>query len=346
MSNPGVVLLAESIIDGQVFKIEDNIGEAIHIHWGNSRIDLTIKEFVRLVNICKDIVEKMVDVNGFSFDLYDAIFLSQRCSELIKLEKIEFADVNISDMLMDQHDEEGLRTYVPLNEGRVSKAINGDVSELCNWKQNNYYGFDNITRLEDIQKIIRTNGYEPQIYGSYIVLDGITNVVIDGCHRTSVIYDEQGNVAVGVAKWFYKNEDRDAQTIIKDYIYDYNIQFEKRINTINLKKKLVKCLLEHELVGKRVLLKGAGVHSVELLKIIDRNILNIVGIQDNRLMQKTWNDIPVMAKEEISKEKVDVILISSYYYREEMTEEMRYYQNIDIYDIYENGINNEFFSAE
>lgn len=344
MSNPGVVLLAESIIDGQVFKIEDNIGEAIHIHWGNSRIDLTIKEFVSLVKICKNIVEKMVDVDGFSFDLYDAIFLSQRCSELINLEKIEFSDVKISDMLMDQHDEKGFRTYVPLKEGRVSKAINGDVSELINWKQINYYGLDNISRLEDIQKKIKSNGYDPQVHGSYIVLDGTANVVIDGCHRTSVLYDEQGDVEVRVAKWFYKNEERDAQTIIRDYMDSYNDQIEKCINTINNKKKLVKCLLEHELVGKRVLLKGAGVHSIELLKIIDRNVVNIVGIQDNKLMQGNWNDIPVMAKSEISKENVDVILISSYHYRQEMKEEMSCYQKIDIYDIYDNGINNEFFS--
>lgn len=345
MSNPGVVLLAESIIDGQVFKIEDNIGEAIHIHWGNSRIDLTIKEFVSLVKICKNIVEKMVDVDGFSFDLYDAIFLSQRCNELINLEKIEFSDVKISDMLMDQHDDKGIRTYVPLNEGRVSRAINGDVSELINWKQINYYGYDNISRLEDIQKKIKSNGYEPQVHGSYIVLDGTTNVVIDGCHRTSVLYDEQGDVEVRVAKWFYKNEERDAQTIIRDYMDSYNDQIEKCINTINNKKKLVKCLLEHELVGKRVLLKGAGVHSIELLKIIDRNVVNIVGIQDNKLVQENWNDIPVMAKSEISKENVDIILISSYYYRQEMTEEMSCYQDIDIYDIYENGINSEFFST-
>lgn len=344
MSNPGVVLLAESIIDGQVFKIEDNIGEAIHIHWGNSRIDLTIKEFVSLVKICKNIVEKMVDVDGFSFDLYDAIFLSQRCNELINLEKIEFADVKISDMLMDQHDEKGFRNYVPLKEGRVSKAINGDVSELINWKQINYYGFDNISRLEDIQKKIKTNGYEPQIHGSYIVLDGATNVVVDGCHRTSLIYSEQGDVGVSVAKWFYKNEERDAQTIIKGYMHNYNQQIEKRINKIKNRKKLVKYLLEYELVGKKVLLKGAGVHSVELLKIIDRNVVNIVGIQDNKLIQKYWNDIPVIAKSEISKENVDVILISSYHYRQEMKEEMSCFQNIDIYDIYDNGINSEFFS--
>lgn len=344
MSNPGVISLTESIINGQLFKIEDNIGEAIHVHWGNFRIDLSISEFVQLVDVCRKIVEKMIDVDGFSFELYDAIFLSQRCSELIDLKKIEFKEVYISDMLIDQHDELGVRSYVGIKDSRVSKAIRGDFSELNRWKQVNYYGYDNISRLEDIQEKIRGNGYNPSHCGTYIVLNGLTNIVIDGCHRTSCIYENQGDVKLCVAKWYYKNDDRDVQTTINDSLQKHNEQIEKNAVMVSNKKKLTQYLLQCELRGKRVLLKGAGLHSEELLKIVDKSIINIVGIQDNRLTQKYWHDIPVISKENICNNNIDVILISSYYYRKEMTEEMSCYQDIDIYDIYEKGINTEFFS--
>jgi len=35
---------------GDLLKIEDNIGESIHIHYRNVRIDLTISEFVKLAD--------------------------------------------------------------------------------------------------------------------------------------------------------------------------------------------------------------------------------------------------------------------------------------------------------
>jgi hypothetical protein len=45
MSNPGVLMLSETLINGKSFRIEDNIGEAIHIHFGDIRLDMTIREF-------------------------------------------------------------------------------------------------------------------------------------------------------------------------------------------------------------------------------------------------------------------------------------------------------------
>ena len=56
MSNPGVIFLNTSkvyvdrIICGDRLWIEDNIGEAIHIHYRNMRFDFTIEEFLQLAN--------------------------------------------------------------------------------------------------------------------------------------------------------------------------------------------------------------------------------------------------------------------------------------------------------
>ena len=53
MSNPGVINLFSIFKKTGIinrFQVEDNIGESIHIHINNFRIDLTIDEFYKLVN--------------------------------------------------------------------------------------------------------------------------------------------------------------------------------------------------------------------------------------------------------------------------------------------------------
>ena len=51
MSNPAVLSLAslEAVGDvGYRFEIEDNIGEAVHIHYKEIRLDLTVQEFYEI----------------------------------------------------------------------------------------------------------------------------------------------------------------------------------------------------------------------------------------------------------------------------------------------------------
>lgn len=349
MSNPGVVLLASGTVGGQSFRIEDNIGEAIHIHWGNIRIDLSIKEFFDLAISCKDIIEKMINIDNFSFDLFDAIFLTQNCSSMINLDKLVFEDINVSDLLTDQYDDKGHRSYININESRVSKAIQGDLSIVNSWKQVNYFGDDNISRVNTIYNSIREHGYHPKSKGTYVVLHGPTNIVIDGCHRSSCVLNVYGNINIPIIRWYKKNESQNPEILENDIITNYN-NYVDEINEkirmrINRKKKFTKYLLEKDLYGKRILLKGAGLHSEELLKILDKNTVDIVGVQDNNIKQNCWNGFPVIKKEDISSKYIDVILISSYLYQKEMIEEMKCYRDIEIYNIYENGIDEEFFST-
>ena len=62
MSNPGVInLFSKYKWTGVIkrFQVEDNIGESIHIHINNFRIDLTIKEFYKLVDSMKESCKKL-----------------------------------------------------------------------------------------------------------------------------------------------------------------------------------------------------------------------------------------------------------------------------------------------
>lgn len=61
MSNPGVIVLASLKKPFPYrFEVEDNIGEAIHIHFQDMRIDLTVKEFLDITDKLQQILDNMV----------------------------------------------------------------------------------------------------------------------------------------------------------------------------------------------------------------------------------------------------------------------------------------------
>ncbi len=83
MSNPGVKVLANTKINGMTFCIEDNIGEAMHIHWGNIRLDLTIKEFLELSDKIGQCMNEMVDRNDFDVNAWEPDKLYENAKYLI-----------------------------------------------------------------------------------------------------------------------------------------------------------------------------------------------------------------------------------------------------------------------
>ena len=61
--NAGVVTLATDHLNGTIMNnrldIEDNIGEGIHIHYKNFRMDFTIKDFIKFAQACEESLTKL-----------------------------------------------------------------------------------------------------------------------------------------------------------------------------------------------------------------------------------------------------------------------------------------------
>lgn len=114
---------------------------------------------------------------------------------------------------------------------------------------------------------------------------------------------------------------------------------EKR--RIDFQKEYTRFILKNDLTGKRIVLKGAGKHTEELLKLI--NDLNI--IVEGIIARERFVDLKLLDDDMIRRINPDYIFISSYFYRFEMIEEVkRKYPNIPIYDLYEHGMEREFFT--
>lgn len=129
------------------------------------------------------------------------------------------------------------------------------------------------------------------------------------------------------------------QNELKSYI-DKQIQVERsererdRQNIRVLKTALYKKYLMEQVVNKEIAIKGAGVHTKELLKILDSRVIvkYIISNSNKEKMQ-----FPILSNCESEEIDVDLILISSFKYREEMKKDLLLCSKkvVDIYEIME-----------
>lgn len=209
MSNPGVLLLASLAPVGADyrFEIEDNIGEAIHIHYKDVRLDLTVNEFYKLAAQVPAMIDAVVGVDGFSCLDYDAVNLVGLAACLPDLIKVTEDELYLEDLLIDTYDENGKEILAPLSKSRVYKALMGNSSENDVRKQVNYYNAETATLYENKDRVsynlrqIQMHGYPEG--NERIILFNDSNRIFDGQHRAACLYYLNGNVKVPVRRlWF------------------------------------------------------------------------------------------------------------------------------------------------
>ena len=71
MSNPSVCFLSFAIIDGVNFRIEDNLGEAIHIHIGKLRKALSIEDYFLFAESVMRATKELFQIRGIELENLD-----------------------------------------------------------------------------------------------------------------------------------------------------------------------------------------------------------------------------------------------------------------------------------
>lgn len=205
MSNPGVIYLAQcETRNGVSFRVEDNIGESIHLHYGEIRIDITIQGLLDIAETMNDALDQLLEVPGFSSKDYDPVFLHDIAHCLIDLERVDKATIKLNDILVQTVGIFGLPVVRRLKHSRVVKALGGNDSELNRYKQENLRGQSNKVRVDEIHSSIKKNGYP--FKDQYIVLFNNQNMIRDGQHRAACLYYlEGGELTVPVIRLQFKN---------------------------------------------------------------------------------------------------------------------------------------------
>lgn len=215
MSNPAVlklVSLTETLEDFPYrFDIEDNIGEAIHIHYKDFRIDLTIKQFYDLAESVEKIIEKLIVVDGFSCGKFDKVNLVGLSGLLPYLKEIREEKIKLDDLEVFSEDDDGKPCIKKLENSRVVLALNGNSFENDMREQINYYSNKssfvqtNSQRLDYNLDYIKKYGYPSN--DERIILFNNSNVIRDGGHRAGILYYLYGkDYEVDIRRLFFDEE--------------------------------------------------------------------------------------------------------------------------------------------
>ncbi|MCF6775586.1 hypothetical protein L3V83_03250 [Thiotrichales bacterium 19X7-9] len=192
MSNPAVITLDGNYSRKGKFKrfvIEDNIGESLHLHIDNMRIDFTINEYLEFANMIRSSLKNLDFLKGINFENIDVHFLKESAYLLDKLIKIDIETVNLNELKCIVHSHYSssfnLMKLLPIKEIPAYKYLQGDKTAFLNYDQYNYYHMNNEARLLGLLDSIRQDGY-PKDERYIITFDG-QNIIRDGQHRAAVL---------------------------------------------------------------------------------------------------------------------------------------------------------------
>lgn len=124
MSNPGVITLTEKEISAnKSFRVEDNLGEAVHFHYNDIRIDLTLKELLYIGTVCDETIYDLVKAKNFNLDAFDGDFLNEYSQCLMELERVENAQVSLDSLYYQTKNFLHLPVRRKLTAARAEKII-------------------------------------------------------------------------------------------------------------------------------------------------------------------------------------------------------------------------------
>ncbi len=213
MINPAVISLAslqkfKNLYFPYRFEIEDNIGEAIHIHFKDIRLDLTVKEFEDFSAECARILENLIDCKDFKASDFDPMLLTTISKDLPRIERIEKREVFLEEILVDTFDDKGGKIFAPIYESRVYKALRGHKSENEAHFQTNYISPLSMGECSNDERIsfnlsqIKKFGYP---HDNELIGIDHKNRIWDGQHRAACLYYLYGNIKVPVRTIYFSD---------------------------------------------------------------------------------------------------------------------------------------------
>lgn len=217
MSNPAVQTLAYDKIGNWEVTLEDNVGESIHLHLNEIRLDMSIDGFKELSANIPDIVDQIVGVDGFHTIDYDPAFLYTIMPTLLELEKVEICKVRLSDIKIKCGKSIHGIKYKPLSQSKDYLALKGQKYQSKVVSEYNHIGQSDDDRLNVIFNSIKENGYPFQ--GKRIVFFNRSNAIRDGQHRAACLFYEKGDIEIEAIRLHFANE---------KYDYEYNNKYAYR----------------------------------------------------------------------------------------------------------------------
>lgn len=185
MSNPGVYTLSRHTMKGNDFRVEDNIGEAIHLHYEEFRIDLSVRDFYDISDSFAEAANNLINIDGFRIEMLNPVFFSQIADKLADLKGVEIIEVKLKELKVGTF-LCGIPVIRSIKNSRVVKALKGKTKELERYEQENIISQTNMDRLNSNFSSVKEKGYPYN--GEYIVIYNGQKFIHDGQHRAGSLY--------------------------------------------------------------------------------------------------------------------------------------------------------------
>lgn len=188
MSNPSVCFLASTQVGGMHFGIEDNLGEAIHIHFGRFRLALTIEEFFVLAKGIMEAARQLFRMRGFELESFDAEAL--KGDWLRSYGNIVFVQtdhVKLDSLYMKESyvKNRAIKRIIPLCESGYIKVLRGDKSDIGYYEEPGRMEPSRKQKLDYIREKIESEGYP---WEEKRILADQEGYIYDGVKRASCLY--------------------------------------------------------------------------------------------------------------------------------------------------------------
>lgn len=188
MSNPSVCFLSFAIIDGVNFRIEDNLGEAIHIHIGKLRIALSIEDYFLFAESVMRATKELFQIRGIELENLDMESLKGEwlpCYDKIKAVKVENVELESLYMKESYIKNRAIKRIIPLRESGYVKVLGGDRSDIEYYEEPGKLQPSRKQKLDFIRQLIVEKGYP---WDENLILVNQEGYIYDGIKRASCLY--------------------------------------------------------------------------------------------------------------------------------------------------------------
>ena len=162
MSNPGVLTLTKKQLSARKnFRVEDNLGESVHFHYNDIRVDLTMKELLSIADQCDAAIYDLIPTKDFKVEDFDGDFLNDYSQCLIDLEEVERIRVPVQKLYEQDKGFLGLPVVRHLRKGKREAGSKGYDLVLFNNSPVIMYGMprDGDVTVSAIRLMFRNGKY-------------------------------------------------------------------------------------------------------------------------------------------------------------------------------------------
>lgn len=224
MSNPAICYLARTELNGISFRVEDNLGEAVHIHYADIRINMTISEFMKFSDCVIKAVQELFNLRKLDWKMFDIESLKEEwASNYMHITSAYYSEVMLDSLYMKESyvKKRSIKRMIPVKESGYINFLNDCSDDSSYYNDPGVFEPSRGEKARYIEKKINELGYP---YNDGRILIDNEGYILDGLKRASCLYNKYGGnylVPVTIINIKWKEDLKTRILKAENAIYDF-----------------------------------------------------------------------------------------------------------------------------